>query len=76
MPAGWSLAAVQSWAASDSTYGILGLNERVVDGDDMNVVMLDSISIHDTPDSSETVDSDVGRHCRGTTKFGLGSSRL
>ena len=51
-----------SWVVTDCTYGILGLNERVIDGDDMNVIMLDGIAIDNAPNSPEAVDSDVGRH--------------
>lgn len=48
--------------ADDGTYGILGFNERVIDGDNMNIIMLDSVPIDDTSNSAKAVDSDVGRH--------------
>jgi len=35
------------------------LNERVVDGNNVNAVMLNSISEDDTADTTETVDSDL-----------------
>jgi hypothetical protein len=66
----------ESWAASYSTYGILGLNERVVDSNDMHVIMLDGISIDDTPDSSETVDANVSRHVEISRCLCSGSCRL
>jgi hypothetical protein len=65
-----------SWAVSYSTYGILGLNERVVDGDNIDVIMLDGISIDYTPDSAETVDADAGRHVEVMRLFCLGSCSL
>jgi len=48
--------------ASDGTYGILGFNERVVDGNNMNIIVLDSIPINDTSNSAKAVDTNVGRH--------------
>jgi hypothetical protein len=48
--------------ASDGTYGILGFNERVVDGDNMNIIVLDSIPINDASNSAKAVDTNVGRH--------------
>jgi hypothetical protein len=66
----------RSWAAHGNTYSILGLDEWVIDSNDMNIIMLDGISIDDTPDSSETVDSDVGRHSEVIRLFSLQSCRL
>jgi hypothetical protein len=65
-----------SWVCTSNAYSILGLNEWVVDSDDMNVIMLDGITIHDTPDSSEAVDTDVGRHSDVFKLFSLGVYRL
>jgi len=62
MPAPSSATAFSSQVASDGTYGILGFNERVVDGDNMNIIVLDSIPINDTSNSAEAVDTNVGRH--------------
>ena len=45
-----------------ATYGILGFNERVIDGDDINFIMLDSIPIDNTSNSAKAVDSNFGRH--------------
>ena len=64
------------WKLNNGTYGILWLNERVVDGDDVDVFMLDGISIDDPPNSSETVDADVGRHfgvMKGLEEAGQGA---
>ena len=47
---------------NDGTYGIFWLDKRVVDGDDVDIIMFDGISIDDPPNSAETVDSDIGRH--------------
>lgn len=50
----------------------MGLNERVVDGDDVNVIVLNSISEDDTTDTTEAVDSDLD-WCHVSTKIcGLG----
>jgi hypothetical protein len=62
MPAPSSATAISSQVASDGTYGILGFNERVVDGDNMNIIVLDSIPINDTSNSTKAVDTNVGRH--------------
>lgn len=41
----------------------MDLNEGVVDGDDVDVIVLNSISEHDTADTTETVDADFdGSH--------------
>ena len=40
----------------------MGLDERIVYGDDVDVVMLDGVSIDNPPNSSEAVDSDASRH--------------
>jgi hypothetical protein len=53
---------ISSQVASDGTYGILRFNERVVNSDNMNVIMLDSIPIDDTSNSAKAVDANVGRH--------------
>lgn len=66
----------KSCAASSNTYRILGLNKWVVDSNDMNVIMLDGISINETTDSSEPVDTDVGRHSEEVRLFSGGVCRL
>jgi hypothetical protein len=53
---------ISSQVASDGTYGILGFDERVVDGDNINIIVLDSIPINDTSNSAKAVDTNVGRH--------------
>lgn len=65
-----------SWTTHGNTYSIFGLDEWVVDSNNLNVIMLDGISIDDTPDSSETVDSDVGRHSEVAKLFPLQICRL
>jgi hypothetical protein len=62
MPAPLVSGCTSSQVAGDGTYGILGFNERVIDGDNMNILMLDSIPIDDTSNSAKAVDSNVGRH--------------
>lgn len=43
------------------TYSVLGLNEGVVDGDNLNVLVLDGVAEDDTTDAAETVDADLDR---------------
>jgi hypothetical protein len=62
MPAPFFSDCISSQVASDGTYSILGFNERVVDGDNMNIIVLDSIPINDTSNSAKAVDTNVGRH--------------
>jgi len=43
--------------------GVVGFNERIVDGDDVDVVVLNSIAEDDTTDAAETVDANLcGSH--------------
>lgn len=45
------------------SYGVGGLNEGVVDGDDINVVKLDGIAEDNASNATEAVDSDLcGSH--------------
>ena len=45
------------------TYSVDSLNERVVDSDDLNVGVFDSVAEDDTADTTETVDADLdGSH--------------
>ena len=42
----------------------MSLNERVVDSDDLDVGVLDSVAEDDTTDAAETVDANLdGSHC-------------
>ena len=41
------------------TYRIVGFNERIIDGDNVDIVMLNGISEDNTTDTPETVDSDL-----------------
>lgn len=52
---------ISAGAPIAETYGIFSLDERVVDSDDVNVIMLNSISEDDTSDTSETVDTNFSR---------------
>jgi hypothetical protein len=62
MPAPFVSDCTSSQVASDGTYSILGFDERVVDGHNMNIIVLDSIPINDTTNSAKAVDTNVGRH--------------
>jgi len=42
--------------------GILGLNERVVDSNDLDFRVLDSVAEDDTANAAETVDTDLSNH--------------
>jgi len=42
------------------TYGVLWVNEGIVDGNDIDFVVLNSIAEDDTANTTETVDSDLG----------------
>jgi len=52
-------------SAEDAVYGVvlvhvdhvLEINERVIDGDDLDVLVQDSVPEYDTANSTETVDS-------------------
>jgi hypothetical protein len=43
------------------SHRVVGLNERVVDGHDIDFIVLDGISEDDTTDTAETVDANLGR---------------
>jgi hypothetical protein len=58
-------SCISSQVAGGGTYGVLGFNERVIDGDNLNVIMLDSIPIDDTSNSAKAVDSNLDRHSWG-----------
>ena len=42
------------------TYGVVGLNERVVDGDDINLAVLNGISEDDATNAAKAVNSNLG----------------
>lgn len=45
-----------------STYSVLGLNEGVVDGNDLDIVVLDGIAEDNTADTAKSVDADLDSH--------------
>lgn len=47
------------------TYSVLGLDEGVVDGDNLDIGVLDGVAEDDAADATEAVDSDLGDHCEG-----------
>jgi hypothetical protein len=52
-----------SGARGQQTYSIVGFNERIVDSDDFNVIVLDGISEDDTTNTAETIDANLdGSH--------------
>jgi hypothetical protein len=45
------------------TYSVVGFNERIVDSDDFDVIVLDGISEDDTTNAAETIDANLdGSH--------------
>lgn len=44
------------------TYSVLGLNEGIVDSDNVNIVVLDGIAQDNAADTTETVDADLDTH--------------
>lgn len=56
--------AVATLFGGGKTYGVLDLNEGVVDGDNLDVVVLDGVAEDDTANAAETVDANLGgSHC-------------
>lgn len=47
------------------TYSVLGLDEGVVDGDNLDVGVLDGVAEDNATDATEAVDSNLGDHCEG-----------
>lgn len=46
-----------------STYGVVRLNERIVDSNNLDIGVLDGVAEDDTADTTETVDADLdGSH--------------
>ena len=49
--------------ARKTTYSVVGFNEWIIDGDDVDIVMLDGIAEDDTTDTAESVNSNLsGSH--------------
>jgi hypothetical protein len=44
------------------TYGIFGLDERIVDGNNLDIGMLNSIAEDDTANTAKSVDTDLDSH--------------
>jgi hypothetical protein len=44
---------------SGGAHGVVGFDEGVVDGDDIDFIILDGISEDDTADTAETVDANL-----------------
>lgn len=54
---------MRSWKV---TYGVVWLNEWIVDGNNLNVVELDGIAEDNAANATEAVDSDLSWcHCAG-----------
>jgi hypothetical protein len=53
---------MQVGAAARATYSVLGLNEGVVDRDDLDIVVLDSIAEDNAADTAEAVDANLDSH--------------
>lgn len=60
-----------SGIVGSSTYGVVRLNEGVVDSDDLDVGVLDSVAEDDTADTTETVDADLDGSHFGLDRFCL-----
>ena len=45
-----------------ATYSVLGLDEGIVDSNDLDVGVLDRVAEHDAADATEPVDADLGDH--------------
>jgi hypothetical protein len=45
-----------------ATYSVLGLNERVIDSNDLDIVVLNGIAEDNATDTAETVDADLDNH--------------
>jgi len=59
------------------TYGVVWLNEWIVDSDDLDVVELNGIAEDDTSNASETVDSDLGNsHFAGEVSISAANRRI
>lgn len=52
------------------THGVVGFNERIVDSDDVDVVVLNSIAEDDTTNTAESVDANLGgSHDSGVVRW-------
>jgi len=45
----------RGWVA----YSVLGLNEGIVDGDDLDILMLEGVAEDDTSNAAEAIDADL-----------------
>jgi hypothetical protein len=46
----------------DATHSILGLDERVIDSDDLDIAVLDGVAEDDTANSAEAIDANLDSH--------------
>jgi hypothetical protein len=46
----------------DETHSVVGLNEGVVDSNDLDVAVLDGVAEDDTSNTTEAVDADLDDH--------------
>lgn len=51
---------VRGRGEQEATYGVGWVNERVVDGDDVDVIVLDGVTEDNATDATEAVDSNLG----------------
>ena len=50
---------------SRTTYSVLGLDEGIVDGNNLDVGVLDGVAEDDAADATEAVDADLSDHFEG-----------
>jgi hypothetical protein len=62
---------MQFWCYA--THSVLGLNEGIIDGNDLDIAVLDGVAEHDTANSAKAIDADLDGHCEDC--FGLFVSR-
>jgi hypothetical protein len=53
---------MQVGEAAAPTYSVLGLNEGVVDGNDLDIGVLDGIAEDNAADTAEAVDANLDSH--------------
>jgi hypothetical protein len=58
---GVSVPAAARARVTVDTYSVLGLNERIIDSNDLDIGMVDGVSEDDTANTTETVDSNLDR---------------
>lgn len=54
------VACICRESGARATYGVVGFNERIVDGDDVDIIVLDGIAEDDTTNAAESVDANLG----------------